>query len=119
MIPQVRGVLKGWTLNRSIQIIEKVVVDGFVKDLTKTIIARINIQPMPSQKVNRKPEEQRVWKWYEIFCYSSLKLEIDDKIIADKTYKICEINDWSESGVLYYEAVEDFKEIDIGVKHGS
>jgi hypothetical protein len=110
MIPNMRRGLLGWIRKRNIKVITQSIVDGFVTEGIEDKYLKINIQPVPSEKVNRKPEEQRSWKWFNIFCDSSLILKIDDRIVADKTYKICEINNWSEAGICSYEAIEDFTE---------
>ena len=107
-MPNVRNVLKGWTKRQTAYVIRKQNVDFEVVELIENKPLRIMAVPMPPEKVMKKPEGQRSWKWFTVFTYSSLKLNTDDKIIADKTYLIMSKSDWSESGFLSYDCIETF-----------
>ena len=73
--------------------------------------ADVNFQPMPAAKVNRKPEEQRTWKWWSIIIRSRTLLFQTDDVIIDSTgqrFVIQSANDWRSSGFTKYEAIEDY-----------
>lgn len=105
-----RNTLRGWTQKASIKVITQTVVDFETVESEADIILDCNFQPMPAAKVNRKPEEQRTWKWWSIIVKEGQLLKTDDVIIKDGVrYRIESTNDWSESGFQKYEAVEDYQ----------
>jgi hypothetical protein len=112
-IPRVGHVVKGWTKRTSVSFVVKTVVNHkVVKTLIETIVD-LCLQPMPAEKVNKKPEEQRSWKWFTIFMRSTTELNNNDEIyIADKKYTIISKTAWQDAGYYAFEAVEDF--IDTG-----
>lgn len=113
-VPYVGGALKGWTRKTPVKIVTQTVVQHQTVQSTKDATLNINFQPMPAAKVNRKPEEQRTWKWWSIFIAgTSVKLETDDIIIrpSGQRFRIQSANDWTESGFSKYEAIEDYTEV--------
>jgi hypothetical protein len=109
MFPQMKGCLKGWVKKKTITSYTKDVIDYQTVLTATTMTAWVNWQPMPSEKVNKKPEEQRAWKWHQIVIDNSIILKIDDWItIDDKNFNIMEISDWSMSGFYNYEAIEGY-----------
>lgn len=111
MIPNVSSALNGWTKKQTITKITKIVVDHEVSEVSESFIVDMNLQPTPPEIVNRKPEEQRSWKWFNIFTKTKIKLNIDDRILVSGTYyRIQEIKDWNQSGYYEYEAIEDFNQ---------
>lgn len=109
-IPNVSRALRGWMKNRSVVIITKNVVNHLtVETSAPAVTIKMNIQPMPQENVNRKPEDQRSWKWWSIWIQHGPLLKVDDKItVDDKTYRIEVVGDWTEGGYQFYEAVEDY-----------
>lgn len=109
-IPNVSGALIGWMKSRSVVVITKGIVDHqVVETAAPAVNIKINTQPMPQKKVNRKPEEQRSWKWWSIWIQHGPLLNVDNKItVDDKTYRIEVVGDWTEGGYQNYEAVEDY-----------
>lgn len=109
-IPNVSGALRGWMTTRSVVVITKSIVNFQVVETPAPAVSmKMNIQPMPPEKVNRKPEEQRGWKWWTIWVQHGPLLKVDDKITVDsKTYRIEVVKDWTEGGYQEYEAVEDY-----------
>jgi hypothetical protein len=112
-IPRVGHALKNWTKRTSISFVVKTVVNHkVVKTLIETIVD-LCLQPMPPEKVNKKPEEQRSWKFFEIFMRSQTELNNNDEIyIGNKKYTIISKTAWEDAGYYAFEAVEDF--IDTG-----
>jgi hypothetical protein len=109
-VPFLGNSVKGWTSSKLITVITQTIVNFQNVQLSKNYSAQINAQPMPAWKVNRKPEEQRTWRWWElIIIQPNLNLKHDDKVvIGPRTFVIQEGSDWSESGFQGYEAIEDY-----------
>ena len=109
-IPNVGHVLNGWMKYRKVTTITQTVVNHQTVDTPSIAIVRMSIQPLPSQIVNRKPEQQRSWKWWSIWIKKGPLYKIDDIITVDDIdYKIGVINDWTEGGYQSYEAIEDYQ----------
>lgn len=110
MLPNMRRSLAGWIKRQYLIVVTQTIVEGEALQIPSTpIIKMINVQPMPTEQINRKVEEKRSWSWYNIFCESSLILNIDDLIIVDGiTYKIQQKNNYKLHGFLSYEAIQDF-----------
>lgn len=110
-VPYLAGALKGWTTKRGCKVITKSIVDFEVSESESDITVDVNIQPMPAATVNRKPEEQRTWKWWSMIIKSdSVLLKTDDIIlIGTQRFKVQSANDWRESGFSKYETIEDYE----------
>lgn len=109
-IPNMRGALRGWTKKQTVHVVTKTVVNHLVTQTASRITMNIMVQPLQPEKVNRKPEEQRSWKWYSIVTYSSDQvLKVDDIIVVNAIrYRIDSIQPWDEAGYRRYEATEDY-----------
>jgi len=111
-VPYVAGALKGWTRKTPVKIVTQSVVNHQTVEATADATLDINFQPMPAWKVNRKPEEQRTWKWWSIIIKNpTVNLNTDDIIIrpTGQRFRIQSGNDWTESGFSKYEAIEDYE----------
>ena len=109
-VPYLAGALKGWTQKINFQIVTKSIVNHQVQETTSVETFDCNLQPMPAQKVDKKPLEQRSWKWWSLIVKEGIILKPDDKL-TDRNgtvYTIMKVNDWTESGFQKYEAVENF-----------
>lgn len=109
-VPYLAGALKGWTRPLQVLVLTRSVVDHQVVETPVLITLDINYQPMPAATVNRKPEEQRTWKWWTLLVKEpNTTLKTDDIItIGPLTFRIQSSNDWTTSGFSAYEAIEDF-----------
>ena len=109
-VPNVSGVLRGWTKKQEVRLVTKSVVDAKVVQTATAIILDMNLQPLQAEKVNRKPEDQRAWKWFSILVKSNYqKLEIDNVLIVTGIpYRIESVQNWTDSGYIRYEAHEDY-----------
>jgi uncharacterized repeat protein (TIGR02543 family) len=109
-IPNMRGALRGWTKKQTVHVVTKIVTDHQVVQTAESIVMSIMVQPLQPDKVNRKPEEQRSWKWFSIVTYSSdQELKIDDQIEVNSIrYRVQSVQPWSEAGYRRYEATEDY-----------
>jgi len=110
-VPYVKNVLRGWTKEYTVYVVTQTIVDSKTVDTLSTGFAmRLNKQPITSEKVNRKPMEQRSWRWFTINVERGPELRIDDLISIEGTvFKIMEKQDWIESGFRAYEAIEDYQ----------
>lgn len=62
--------------------------------------------PMPPQKVDRKPEGERTWKWWEAYSVAKLGLQWDVQDEEGTQFKIVSRTDWGKAGFFVYELVE-------------
>jgi hypothetical protein len=108
-VPYLANALNGWTKKKTCQVVTKTVVNHKVLKSTSNVILDINIQPVPMTQVEKKPADQRSWKWWSIIVKKGPLLKTDDKVIVDSiTYNIMKVGNWSESGFQKYEAIEDY-----------
>ncbi len=110
-VPYLGNALKGWVKSTDIKIITQSVVDHETVEVETDVTYQANLQPMPAAKVNRKPEEQRTWKWWSVIIKDRTVLLSTDDIIQNDSgqkFRIGQANDWRSSGFTKYEAVEDY-----------
>ena len=110
-VPYLGNALKGWVRETNITVITQSVVDHETVEAESNVTFPANFQPMPAAKVNRKPEEQRTWKWWSLIIKNKTVLLSTDDIIQDdagRKFRIEQANDWRASGFTKYEAVEDY-----------
>jgi hypothetical protein len=109
-VPYLGSAVKGWTRPVVCKVITKTVVDHEVVETPSTVTLDINYQPMPAAQVNRKPEEQRTWKWWTLIVKNpKITLKVDDTVaIGSLKFRIQSFSDWTTSGFSGYEAIEDF-----------
>ncbi|MBD3283540.1 hypothetical protein GF396_04530 [Candidatus Pacearchaeota archaeon] len=109
-VPNLSRVLRGWVKKTVCTIVTKTIVNHKVTTTETNVTLEVNKQPVPPQRVDKKPEEQRQWKWWNIIIRNgSVLLKPDDKIIIDNiTYNVMNISNWTESGFQKYECVEDY-----------
>src|SRR4030042_1960112 len=104
-----RGCLRGWVKKKTVVTYTFQTVDFEQVWIPTDYEVWVNYQPMPAQRVDKKPEEERQWIWWQLVIDSSLKLKIKDWVVIDeKNFQIMEISDWSMSGFYGYEAIESF-----------
>ena len=113
-VPIVSGAFRGWTKRREVRIVTKTVVDHLVQSIAQIVMMDIMIQPLQPEKINRKPEEQRSWKWFSIIMKArNIELPIDSQVWVDGiAYKIESRQPWTEAGYRRYEATQDYTGLD-------
>ena len=109
-VPYLGKALKGWTRPLVFSVVTKTIVNHVVTESDVTVTLNANIQPMPKQEVERKPESQRSWRWWSIIVKEgSTLLKPDDKVTVDGVeYTIQSVHNWTSSGFQKYEAVENY-----------
>ena len=110
MIPNVSGALRGWTQRTMVRIITKTVVNHVIVQVAQIIWMDLLIQPLQPERVRRKPEEQRSWKWFSIITKASNQaLTVDCQIVVGGiSYLIDSIQPWIDAGYRRYEATEGY-----------
>jgi hypothetical protein len=113
-IPIVSGAFRGWTKRREVRLVTKIVVNHLVELTAEIFTLDIMVQPLQPEKINRKPEEQRSWKWFSIIMKGKCpELPIDSQIWVDGiAYKIESRQPWTEAGYRRYEATQDYTGLD-------
>lgn len=110
-VPYMGKTLKGWTKTETAKVITQTTINHKTNESEVDTTIKVNKQPMPAEKVNRKPEEQRSWKWWTFLVMEcTVLLSTDDiVVIGTKRFRIQSANDWSESGFQACEAIEDYE----------
>lgn len=108
MFPNVNAAFSNWTSPVQMKIINKVPVDFENVDQVAAVVSyEAVMQPMPPQKVNRKPEGERTWKWWESWSITKLQ---PDTVVQDQDglqFRVQSVQDWSNGGYFYYELTEE------------
>lgn len=107
MMPQLQTVLLNWTSAVQMKVIQKKAVDF---ELEEDVVAvpgiEMMITPMSPQKIARKPENERTWKFWE--GWSTVRIELD-AVIQDPDglqFRVQSVHDWSQAGFFEYELVQ-------------
>lgn len=114
-VPYMGNDLKGWAKKRKIRRVDADWSTGERVEVAKTEIVRMNIAPMPAERIKQKPEDQWSWKWWSVVICRKTPFSIDDIIEVQigqdlRYYRILSIEDWTMSGFCVYDAVEDYEE---------
>lgn len=109
-VPYLKRALKGWTKIYLVTLYVQTVVNSKTVNTPATPVKmKLNKQLLKPAKVNRKPPEQRTWKWWNIIVEEGPELKTDDKLsIEGIDYKVMSARDWIESGFRKYEAIEGY-----------
>jgi hypothetical protein len=110
-MPNMRDVLYGWFMPLALTIVRKITQDFQTREVEVQHETRGVIQPMSTAKLAIKPEGERTWKWWTVHATTDLVLQTDDVIIprGKPRLRIMGQGDWSNSGFVVYEAVEDYE----------
>lgn len=108
-VPYMARAMRGWVKNKTFKVITQTVVNHRTVETTTDVTMKVNFQSMPPAEVNRKPEEQRTWKWWSLVVVEGQELFTDDIFTLDgKNYRVKSKEDWSESGFRKYGVIEDY-----------
>jgi uncharacterized repeat protein (TIGR02543 family) len=110
--PNLSGALRGWTKKTPVLLVTKTVVNSKVIQTATEVTLDMNLQPLEAEKVNRKPEEQRAWKWFSLLTRKlSTTLNIDNVVIIKGIrYRVESVQNWEDAGFRRYECVEDYQD---------
>lgn len=107
MIPNVSAAMNNWTVPVQLRLVSRVAVDfEAAENVLDVVVFEAVMQPMPPQRVNRKPEGERAWKWWE--AWSTKSLNADD-VVQDENglqFRVGSVQDWSQAGFFKYDMTE-------------
>lgn len=113
MFPQVQSVFLNWTSTVQMQIVEKEAVDFEMQpDILNIKTFEAVIQAQKPQVVQRKPENLRIWKWWDMWTTEFIP---SDTVIQDPDgirYRVQSTNDWSQGGFYHAELTEQPNDLD-------
>lgn len=109
-MPQMRAAFGGWTIPIILTVFIEDVVDGLVRERTRSVKFQGVIQPLSPRMIALKPEGQRAWEWLQIHAITSTKdLAPNDRIeYQGNAYKVMGVNDYSKNNYIEYHVVKDY-----------
>ena len=103
------GAVRGWTERIQVEIIAASVVAGRKVETKTSYYGSINLQPVPQEKIDRKPLEVRSWKWFSLITIGIPALNTDDGVVIEGVrYRVQSVSDWSRQAFRKYEVIEDY-----------
>lgn len=107
MFPQVQSVFLNWLESVQLKVIQKTAVDFELLETTLNVVTLdMVLQAMSPEKVERKPENQRIWKFWDGWSTSRVELDTTLQDPEGRQYKVQSVNDWSQGGFFHYELTE-------------
>lgn len=108
MNEDVSEVFADLTETLQVRLITKLPVDFEVKEQSEGVDCfELHLQPMPEQKILRKPEGERDWMWWEGWCERELKLDDEIQDSEGRVFKTGKKGNWSKvGGFFHYEFTE-------------
>ncbi len=110
MMPNVASVFMNWMSQVQMKVITVEPVDFEAFEETDNILTFMAvIVPMKPTTVQRKPENLRIWKWWEM--WSTVKFR-DNTVVQDPNgveFRIESVEDWSQAGFYHSEMVEQVR----------
>lgn len=107
MMPQVSSAFFNWTSTVQMKVINVRPIDFEAQqDLLSVVTFEAVIQAMKPRDVDRKPENERVWKWWDM--WSTTKIETNT-VVQDPEglqYRIRGTTDWGQGGFYHTEMTE-------------
>lgn len=107
MFPQVSSVFFNWTDAIQMKVIKKEAVDFELFEGTLAVVEfEAVIQAMKSKDVDRKPENERIWKWWNMWSTENFP---SDTVVQDPDgvqFRIQRTTDWSRGGFYVAEMTE-------------
>lgn len=107
MMPQMQNTLLNWGEWVQMKIISKQPVDFEVQDNVLAVLTiDMMLTAMKSKDVNRKPEGERIWKWWNGITRETIE---SDTVLQDPNgveYRVMNTNDWSQAGFFLCELVQ-------------
>jgi hypothetical protein len=111
-MPNMRGVMNGWTRRMTLIKRQQKVVDSLVQNIDTPFTFRGMIQPLNPKSIMLKPEGERAFEWIQIHCRANdaSLLNVNDEIVyLGKSYKIMAQYDYSLNGFMEYHAIKDYQ----------
>lgn len=107
--PDVSGALFDWFQPMTMERVAKIVDDFQVVETPTIYNFQGVIQPLTERQLMLKPEGQRAWTWFALFCQPSLTLQVDDVVIWNsKQTRVMGRLDYALEGYVAYSLVQDW-----------
>jgi hypothetical protein len=65
-----------------------------------------SLQPLHPQQLAIKPEGQRMWKWYSMWCKNEIPMDNYIRDAQGLQYRVMSKSDWSQAGYIEYQIVQ-------------
>ena len=107
MMPQMQSAFLNWSETVQMKVITKEAVDfESVENVDAVVTFDAVLQALTPRQVNRKPEGERIWKYWTM--YSTTRVEKDTVVQdpAGKQYRVTSTDDWSQAGFYKSELVQ-------------
>lgn len=112
-LPDVSSGVQMFFQNIKIDIVRKRNEDGYLKEKKECLLAQGVVQIFTPAQLAMKPEGERTWKWRKLHMTSHPKLKLDDIVeIKGIKYRVMDMEDFSEYGVVSYDLQEDYRHED-------
>lgn len=109
-MPRMNRAFHGWFNEITIIIITSVIVDYETVNTEQEITFKGTIQPLSTEDLQLKPEQERSWKWLKIHCFPDFILSTGDYIVYDSVkYRVKATKDYSINNFMIYELVEAYE----------
>lgn len=106
-MPQVSSVFFNWTSPVQMKVISTLPVDFEAQDNVLDVVTfEAVVQAMRSKEIDRKPENERSWKWWDMWSTVSFP---DNTVVQDPDglqFRIRKTTDWSQAGFFHVEMTE-------------
>lgn len=107
MMPQVSSAFLNWTSAVQMKVINIKAVDFEAQEQTLSIpVLEMVIQHQSPQRVERKPEGERKWKWLDAWCKDKIILDTQLQDPDGSQYRVQAVYDWSQGGFWHAELVQ-------------
>lgn len=112
-MPDVTGAINNWFKPIVIGQIKKETINAQLVE-TVTEIQTVGMLTPGKRVLEMKPEGQRRWANWQLFVIPSCELKVDDRITivslkkGDTPYRVMSKQDFSDSGYIAYDLVEDY-----------
>lgn len=107
MMPQVSSVFFNWMSTVQMKVINTAPIDfESVDNVLDVITFEAVVTPMKPKEINRKPENERAWKWWDMWSTTEFP---DNTVVQDPDglqFRIRSTDDWSQAGFFHADMTE-------------
>jgi len=105
-VPNVFFAMYGWFQKLSLVKVFNQTVDFETVATTLAFATDGVVVPFSVNELRIKPEGQRSWQWFALYCTDELPLKMGDTVVYKTVrYKVMNNGVYSEYGYMYYELV--------------
>ncbi len=107
MLPQMASTFLNWEESVQMEVItKKPVAFESVENVDAILTLEMVLRAMSPQKVNRKPEGERIWKWWDGLSDTCVE---KDTVVQDpdgRQFRVDSVYDWAQAGFYAFELVQ-------------